>query len=360
MPFWPLWLENKGLDSIQIGLLLALGPWVRTITNPVIANISDRSGKSKTVLMILSILSISAFLCFFLAQTFWAILFISIFAAITFPVILPIAESKVMTSVLNQHLDYGRIRLWGSITFILGTIVTGQLLDYFNINIILILVIAALLLTFSSITILPSENKEKTKSNYKDIPKLLVQPNFMLFVISASLLQASHAVYNGFSAIHWLSSGINESLIGLLWAEGVMAEIFLFSLSGFFVARIGPLGLIGLAGCFGVVRWIILGLTTDINNLLLAQVFHAITFGAVHLGAMHFVAKNSPPSLSATAQGIYASCSGLMMGLTMILAGNLFESGGGKAFYAMSAISALGAVLSIYLILKNKKLTSEF
>ena len=138
MPFWPLWLENKGLDSIQIGLLLALGPWVRTITNPVIANISDRSGKSKTVLMILSILSISAFLCFFLAQTFWAILFISIFAAITFPVILPIAESKVMTSVLNQHLDYGRIRLWGSITFILGTIVTGQLLDYFNINIILI------------------------------------------------------------------------------------------------------------------------------------------------------------------------------------------------------------------------------
>ena len=75
---------------------------------------------------------------------------------------------------------------------------------------------------------------------------------------------------------------------------------------------------------------------------------------------MHFVAKNSPPSLSATAQGIYASCSGLMMGLTMILAGNLFESVGGKAFYAMSAISALGAVLSIYLILKNKKLTSEF
>ncbi|PPR13360.1 MAG: putative 3-phenylpropionic acid transporter [Alphaproteobacteria bacterium MarineAlpha12_Bin1] len=358
MPFWPLWLENRGLDSLQIGLLLALGPWVRTITNPVIANISDRSGKSKKVLMILSILSICAFLCFFLAQTFWTILFISIFAAITFPVMLPIAESRVMTSVLNQHLDYGRIRLWGSITFILGTILTGQLLDYFNPNLILILVMAALLITFSSITILPTEKKEKSKYDYKDIPKLLVQPNFMLFVISASLLQASHAVYNGFSAIHWLSSGINESVIGLLWAEGVLAEIILFSLSGFFIARIGPLGLICLAGCVGVIRWVMLGLTTDVNYLLLAQVFHAITFGAVHLGSMHFIARNSPPSLSATAQGVYASCSGLMMGLTMILAGSLFENIGGKSFYAMSAISALGAVLSIFLILKNKKLTS--
>jgi PPP family 3-phenylpropionic acid transporter len=201
----------------------------------------------------------------------------------------------------------------------------------------------------------PQQSNETSKNEQNGIATLLAQPRFVLFVATASLLQASHAVYNGFSSLHWRAAGISETVIGELWAEGVIAEVLLFSVSGFFVARLGPIGLLMLAGICGVVRWTVLAQTTDMTALVVIQLLHAITFGAVHLGAMHFVARNAPPGLSATAQGIYASSSGLAMGLAMIGAGSLFASFQGKAFFAMAAISAVGTGLALLLWLLDRK-----
>lgn len=355
LPFWPLWLENRGLGPVQIGLLLALGPWVRVLTNPVVAQIADRSGRAKTVLTIFAGLSVLAFAGFLPAQGFWWIAGISLLATICFPAMLPIGESQVMGAVLRHKLDYGRIRLWGSITFILGTLGAGWLLTGRDPDLILLLVLAALVATFVAALSFPQQPKEASKSEHGSIVSLLRRPQFVLFVVTASLLQASHAVLNGFSTLHWRAAGISETIIGGLWAEGVIAEIALFSVSGFFVARIGPIGLLATAGIAGMVRWTVLAQTTDLTALLIVQLLHGITFGAVHLAAMHYVARNAPTGLSATAQGLYASTSGLAMGLAMIGAGSLFAAFEGKAFFAMAAISAVGTALVLALWLQNRK-----
>ena len=355
LPFWPLWLENRGMSAVQIGLILALGPWVRVLANPIVAQIADRSGRAKTVLAIFAGLSVVAFVGFIPAQGFWWILAISLLASICFPAMLPIGESQVMGAVLRHKLDYGRIRLWGSITFIVATLGAGRLLTGRDPDLILYLVLAALAATFVAALSFPQQPSDTDKTERSGIVTLLTQPRFVLFVITASLLQASHAVLNGFSTLHWRAAGISETIIGGLWAEGVIAEIALFSVSGFFVARLGPLGLLALAGVSGIVRWTVLAQTTDLTALLLVQVLHGITFGAVHLGAMHFVARNAPPRLSATAQGIYASATGLAMGLAMVAAGGLFEAFAGKAFFAMAAISAAGTILVAILWLQNRR-----
>lgn len=355
LPFWPLWLENRGLGAVQIGIILALGPWVRVLTNPMVAQVADRSGRAKTVLVIFAGLSVLAFAGFIPAQGFWWILAISLVAAICFPAMLPIGESQVMGAVLRHRLDYGRIRLWGSLAFIVGTIGAGRLLTGRSPDLILVLALAALAATFLATLMFPQQSNETSKNEQNGIATLLAQPRFVLFVATASLLQASHAVYNGFSSLHWRAAGISETVIGELWAEGVIAEVLLFSFSGFFVARLGPIGLLMLAGICGVVRWTVLAQTTDMAALVVIQLLHAITFGAVHLGAMHFVARNAPPGLSATAQGIYASSSSLAMGLAMIGAGSLFASFQGKAFFAMAAISAVGTGLALLLWLLNRK-----
>jgi len=355
LPFWPLWLENRGLGAVQIGIILALGPWVRVLANPIVAQIADRSGRAKTILAIFAGLSVLAFAGFIPAQGFWWILATSLFAAFCFPAMLPIGESQVMGAVLRHKLDYGRIRLWGSITFIVATLGAGRLLTGRDPDLILLLVLAALVATFLAALSFPRQPTDTDKDDRSGVAALLTQPRFVLFVATASLLQASHAVLNGFSTLHWRASGISETIIGGLWAEGVIAEIALFSVSGFFVARLGPIGLLAFAGISGIVRWTVLAQTTDLTALLAVQVLHAITFGAVHLGAMHFVARNAPPGLSATAQGIYASASGLAMGLAMVGAGGLFAAFWGKAFFAMAAISAAGTGLVAVLWLQNRR-----
>lgn len=355
LPFWPLWLESRGLGSLQIGLILALGPWMRVFSNPLIAQVADRSGRPKLILVILSALSLIAFISFLPAESFPYILCVSILAAICFPAMLPIAESQVMSSVIKYSLDYGRIRLWGSLTFIIGTLGTGFLIGKNNPDLILILIIFALLLTLLAAFIFPREVKERRIYPKNTIVSILLQPRFILFVISASLLQASHAVYNGFSTLHWKESGIKEQLIGALWVEGVFAEILLFSISGFLIVRIGPVKLLAIAGICGLVRWTVLAQSTDIYVLLSTQVLHALTFGAVHLGAMHFIASNAPAGRTATAQGIYTSISGLIMGLAMVGAGSLYELFRGQAFYAMVLISALGLIMTLILWLQDIK-----
>jgi PPP family 3-phenylpropionic acid transporter len=355
LPFWPLWLENRGLGAVQIGIILALGPWMRVLANPIVAQIADRSGRAKTVLAVFAGLSVLAFAGFIPAQGFWWILAISLFTAFCFPAMLPISESQVMGAVLRHKLDYGRIRLWGSITFIVATLGAGRLLTGRDPDLVLLLVLAALAVTFVAALSFPQQPADVDKDGRSGIATLLAQPRFVLFVITASLLQASHAVLNGFSTLHWRASGISETIIGGLWAEGVIAEIALFSVSGFFVARLGPIGLLALAGVSGIVRWTVLAQTTDLTALLAVQLLHGITFGAVHLGAMHFVARNAPPGLSATAQGIYASATGLAMGLAMVAAGGLFGAFGGKAFFAMAAISAAGTGLVAVLWLQNRR-----
>src|SRR5205807_5495543 len=166
---------------------------------------------------------------------------------------------------------------------------------------------------------------------------------FWLFVVSAAALQASHQLYYGFGTLYWRGLGFSDPVIGVLWAEGVVAEIVLFWYSAPFVARFGPLGLMALGGIAGIVRWSLLGVTPGLAAAAVLQVLHALTFGASHLGAMHFMARTVPPGAAASAQSLYAALSaGLGSGLVMLAAGALYAAYGGHAYMFMAVLSAAG------------------
>jgi PPP family 3-phenylpropionic acid transporter len=134
--------------------------------------------------------------------------------------------------------------------------------------------------------------------------QLLRQRDYALFVLAAGLLQASHAVYYGFGSLHWRSAGLSDRLIGLLWSEGVLAEILLFAFSAGMLRRIGPLNLLLLGAGGGIVRWTFTAATSDPVALVGLQLLHGLTFGAAHLGAMHYMARAVSPGLTASAQSL--------------------------------------------------------
>ena len=122
-----------------------------------------------------------------------------------------------------------------------------------------------------------------------------------------------------------------------------MAEIALFWAGASLVARLGPLGLMALGGVAGVVRWSLAGVAPGLAAAAVLQLLHAATFGASHLGAMHFLARTVPPDAGASAQSLYSGVSaGIGSGLVMLAAGALYARYGGLAYLAMSGLSALG------------------
>jgi PPP family 3-phenylpropionic acid transporter len=126
----------------------------------------------------------------------------------------------------------------------------------------------------------------------------------------------------------------------------VVAEIVLFWYSAPIVARLGPLGLMTLGGAAGIVRWSLMGVLPGLGPAAMLQLLHALTFGASHLGAMHFMARGVPAGAAASAQSLYAALSaGLGSGLVMLIAGALYAAYGGQAYPFMSAAGLCGVLL---------------
>jgi PPP family 3-phenylpropionic acid transporter len=176
---------------------------------------------------------------------------------------------------------------------------------------------------------------------------LLRNPVFLVAIASASLVQASHALYYGFSTIDWQTAGYDGGAIGALWALGVIAEIALFALSARLPSTITPLGML-LAGAAGaVVRWSVMAAAPPAILLPALQCLHALSFGATHLGALAFVARMAPPGLGVTAQGYFAVAHGVTMAVATALAGVLYGRFGTGAYVAMAVLAAAGGLCAL-------------
>ncbi|MCY4547759.1 MAG: MFS transporter [Defluviicoccus sp.] len=342
LPFWPVWLTAKGLSATEIGLTITAASWVRIAAPALAAHVADRRGRRRGVLVLLAGASLAAHLLFLVAEGFAALLAVSILAAIAFTPIIPMGENMTLLASRARGFDYGRVRLWGSIAFIAGAILGGRAVGGVGSDAILWLVLGTLGLTVLAALAMPETGSSPARRRVP-VAALLSDPRMIVFLVTASLIQASHAAAYGFATLAWRASGIDDDVIGLLWAEGVLAEIVLFALGGGLAARLGPARLLAIGAAAGIVRWVGLAVEPGLGWLVVLQALHALTFGAAHLGAMLYLVRAIPPEHSASAQALYSGAAmGLVMGGATILAGALYDDVGAGAFYAMAAMSAGG------------------
>lgn len=346
LPFWPLWLKHHHLSPAEIGVVLAAAYLVKTLVNPLVGHVVDLRGDRRRPMLVLAIGAAMAWLGFTVVDGFWPILILTVVALGLWSGIMPVGEALSLMTTQRHGIDYGRVRLWGSLAFIATATACGRLLVDHSPEVLVALIAAALAATAAACAALPDTRVPPARGDAAlPLKPLVTSAAFLLFLAAGSLNAAAHTVYYAFSTIHWKAAGISDDTIGLLWSEGVIAEIVLFAVSGRVVRRCGPTGLLVLAGLGGVVRWTVLGLTTELSALAAVQGLHAATFGCAHLGAMHFIQRAVPAGLSARAQGIYAAVAmGVAPGLMSPLTGRLYESLGGHAFLVMAGLSALMAL----------------
>lgn len=347
MPFWPVWLESKGLSPSQIGLVIAAGSVFRVFLAPQIARLADRTGERKRLLIFLACAAFVAFLPFAIADSLWAILILQALSAGLFGSLMPLSESLTMTGARQHGLDYGRIRLWGSLTFIAGASGIGFYLKGAEPNAIWVAVTAALAVMALTTFWVPDLRAAPGGKGNTPFRRVLTDKTFLIFLVATACIQGSHALYYSFGTLNWIRMGLGKGVIGLLWAEGVIAEVILFVFAANAIRRIGPARLIALGGLAALLRWSLTAYTDMLTMIVLLQVLHAFTFGAAHLGAIYFIADRMPDDVSATAQTIYALVvSGLGIGLTSYLSGHLYEAYAGHAYLAMAAMGGFGMVLA--------------
>jgi len=358
MPWWPAWLSARGLSSDEIGIVLAAGFWIKPLTSPIGTRWADHLGLRRRPMVLLLAGTTVAYGLFHFADGFWMFLGFTILAQAIYAPVLPLGDNLTMTAAAQKNLDYGRMRLWGSVSFIAAVYGAGWLLEGGEPDVIHWLVVGGLALTTLVAMLVPDIRFPQPESRRSGTLRLLAHPVYRLFLLAVGLNAAAHAILYGFGTLDWQAKGLSDVQIGLLWAEGVIAEIILFACARRIIARIGPMSLIIVGCAAGILRWTALGFVDGFVALAILQVLHGLTFGATHLGAMHFIQRAAPPELSASAQGLFAAFGmGIFMGLGALLAGWLYGDFGGDAYFAMAVLSVGATVTALVL---NRRFDGAF
>ena len=355
-PFWPVFLAGRGLGATEIAAVFAAAIWFNVIATPLIGAAADRLDKRRATMVVLAGIAIAAYAMLWRTESFWPLLVLTLIAAGGQSAIMPLGDSITLAAVRDDGLVYGRVRLWGSVSFIAAASGSGWWLatvgsDTLGSHAVLALVLAASTAVLAACLAIPAPNGGgRQPSRRGDMWVLARDHRFWRFIALSAAIQASHQAYYGFGTLYWRSLGFSDTVIGALWAEGVMAEIALFWGGAYLLARLGPLGLIMAGGAAGIVRWSLMGLVPGLLPAAMLQLLHGLTFGATHLGAMNYLARTVPPGAAASAQALYAAASaGLGSGIVMLGAGALYAAFGARSYVFMAALAAAGLAAAIQL-----------
>ena len=353
MQFFPLWLhDRRGLSATDVTFVLSGQIWARTLAGPVWALRVDRTGNPRRVLVWLVALSCVAMAAFHFAQTRTELLWCSVAFGCAYPPLHPILDGFALQTAQERGFPYTRVRMWGSLSFLLAIALAGAVLQYGSaaaapVGFVLAFLVSGLVVSLVAAVQLPAASPSAGPGPVPRPGRLLLHVPFLLFLLAAGLISGSHAAYYSLSTLHWRSHGMGETTASLLWGEGIVAEIALFFAVRDAAGRLRPTTLMLLGAGAAVLRWSVLAATTATVPLLLVNWLHSVSFGCTYLGSMRFIRTRVAPELQATAQGLLgAAGSGVCTALATWGAGRLYAAAPGRAFVAMAALAAAGGLLT--------------
>lgn len=356
MPFWPVWLQAKGMGGVEIGVLTAIPVLAKLIFSPLFASFGDRLGERKRLMLLFLTAAFLSFLAFQFVSGFAGLLVVSLLYGMFWAPLMSFGDNITLLSTRGTDLQYGRLRLWGSISFIAMSFGFGMVLDQSGDQMVYWVILLSIILTFIATLGLPDVRVTPLGKAGQPIRRLLKDKGFRLFLLCVALIHGSHALYYAFATLHWRSLGFSDALIGFLWAEAVVAEVIFFIYGSKINARVAAYGLLILAASTAALRWTAYAYDPNFIVIFIFQLLHAFSFGAMHLGAMSYMNRAVSVDLSATAQSLYgASAYGLGAGVTLMFVGMMYEAWGAQAFFIMTLMCIAGTICALALRRHEKR-----
>lgn len=343
LPFWGVWLKGEGIAPETIGMLLGAGLVARFLGSLLIAPRVKDPSHLVSALRLLALLTLAFAVGFCFGNGWgWLMLVIAGFNLFFSPLV-PLTDALAGTWQKQIRMDYGRVRLWGSLAFVIGSALTGQLVAVWGHNAILYSLIFSVLAMLLGMLLKPSvmpQGEARTHSGAeRSLWALLKEGPVWRFLLCVTLLQGAHAGYYSFGSIYWQEAGYSASTIGYLWSLGVVAEVIIFASSNVLFRLWNARNLLLLSACCGVLRWSLMAYSTELGWLLLIQILHCGTFTVCHLAAMRFIAARQGQEVIRL-QAVYSALAmGGGIAVMTVIAGFLFEHWQGGVFWVMAAVA---------------------
>ena len=345
IPFLTLYFESIGFSPKDIGLLMSALMITKIIAPNFWGFFIDRYAEKYAWLQTKTT-QIALFACcgmFFLlnfSQHFWLILLCLFTFSFFWNAVLPQMESIVYNHLGERRHEYGKIRVWGSIGFILSVLSIGWIVENHGIHFLIpIISVIFFVLALHGFFLKGLPNKETIVDNHESFFKSL-SPLIILVLGLGMVAQMTHAPFYTFFSIYLEGYGFSKTIIGFLWAIGVIAEVVVFLFAHHLLIRFNIFKL--LLCCFVVtaLRWWMLSVfPDDLFLLALTQTLHAISFGLYHSTASQLINAHFKGKFQVRGQALYSSLTfGVGGAIGTLASGYLWTALGGQAVFMLCAI----------------------
>lgn len=347
IPYWSLYLKSLGFDVRDIGTLMALVMATKIVSPNIWGWVADRNGSRMRVVRLGCLLGALTFAGVFLGDSYGWLAIIMMVFSFFWNATLPQFEATTLNYLGKDSHRYSAIRLWGSIGFIVTVAALGPLLDIQGIHLLPVVLLALFIgLWLSSLTV-PERASAHLSMDHEPLRKVLLRPDVVALLVVCFLLQASHGPYYTFYSIYMEDSGYSRSLIGQLWALGVVAEVGVFLVMYRLVPRFGLRRLLLASLLLTALRWILIGqFPAEMAIVLFAQGLHAASFGIYHAVAIQLIHRSFRGRHQGKGQALYSSISfGAGGAVGSYLSGWGWDALGAENTYYFAAFVAMLAFL---------------
>jgi MFS transporter, PPP family, 3-phenylpropionic acid transporter len=357
LPYFPVWLASRGLPDTTISMVLAAPMILRVAVAPVVAYIADKFGIAATLagctlVMFAGYCGLGSF------NPLWLIFSLAVLTIVAQTSTPSLADALTLSEIRRlekaglRRIDYGRVRVFGSISVLLIMLSSGQIVRLFPGDqiiwalalIALAPAVAGLVTAFNSRKLrLPAMVQESgLTADRRRLPLALV------IIAAAALVQASHAQIYSFGTLHWKAIGLSPNFVGLAWATGVGFEGLLFFLAG---RHLGgdknAVSFLALGAAGAGLRWLAMSQDPAPALLLALQTTHALSFAATYIGSVLLLGALAGPRHRARMQGWLAAATSLSMAFATLVSGRLTSAYGEAAYLAMAVLAFIGFGLAL-------------
>jgi len=348
LPFFPRWLEARGVHGAAMGVVSASLPAMGLVGPPLFGVLSDRLGLRGALLRVACV---GAFACMSGLGAAFALGhplgFAGIFAAVlafAFFRSPMISLADVITLELaGAGSGYARTRLWGSLGFLVAAVAAGRYLDPTAPAALPLAIAAPLLAALLVAWTLPAKSLASTLPAASAVSSLLARADLRLFFGASFLAQIAHSSYDLCFTLHLRDLGASDGLVGISWAIGVTSEVALMAGSASIFRRFTPPWLLVAAFVGAGLRWALIASVASIPALLALQPLHGLSFALMWLASLAYVKESAPRAALATAQGLFSAAMAAGSVLGMPLWGALYRRAGGSITFEVAAFVSLAA-----------------
>ena len=342
-PYASLYFADRGLSATQIGILMSLMQVMRIFGPNLWGWVADQSRRRVLVLRLTSVVASLSFCGMFVGQSFMFFFALMVTVNLFTSAQGPISEALMLSSMRGDLTHYGRVRLWGSVGFIVLVTLSGYALDWQGIELMPWIALLMLVMVTSVTFSLHEEPATQHAQPSHSVRELLSRKSVLSFFASTFLMIAAHSSLYVYYSLYLSDMGYSKTVIGLMWSLGVIAEILFFFYQAPLFRRFGVRKLMLFSLAIAVIRFLMIGWgAQSLSVLLIAQVLHAATFGVHHSASVATLQRWFAGPLQARGQALYISISyGLGGTVGGLLLSACWDTFGARWVYVLAAIMSL-------------------